>query len=213
MIKFANNAASTLAAGIASGAASLTLATGQGALFPTLGTGDYTYATIIAANNPASFEIVKVTARSGDVLTITRAQEGTTAAAWVTGDKVELRLTSAMLLEALAGPFREVVTVASIGAGTYTFNLNLGNNWRLTLTGNPTFAFSNPPADGTAQTVIARLIQDATGSRTITYPGSVKWTDGVAPVLGTAAGKVDVLTFTTDDGGATYLGSHAIANA
>ena len=118
-----------------------------------------------------------------------------------------------MLMEALAGPFREVVTVASIGTATYTFNLNLGNNWRLTLTGNPTFAFANPPADGTAQTVIARLIQDATGSRQPSYPGSVKWTDGVAPVLGTAAGKVDVLTFTTDDGGTTYLGSHAIANA
>jgi uncharacterized protein YdaL len=99
-IKFSNNAASTLATGIASGATSLTLATGQGALFPTLTVGDFFYATIIAGNNPTSFEIVKVTARSGDVLTITRAQEGTTAAAWNAGDKVELRLTAAGLVDA-----------------------------------------------------------------------------------------------------------------
>lgn len=111
------------------------------------------------------------------------------------------------------GPLRETVVTASVGTATYTFNLNLGNVWRLTLTGNPTFAFSNPPADGIAQSVTVRVIQDATGSRTITYPASVKWTDGVAPVLGTAAGKIDVLSFYTDDGGTTYLGSHSIANA
>ena len=111
------------------------------------------------------------------------------------------------------GPLRESVVVASAGTATYTFNMSLGNNWRLTLTGNPTFAFSNPPADTIAQSIVVRLIQDATGGRTITYPGSVKWTDGVAPILATAAGKIDVLTFTTDDGGAVYIGSHAIANA
>jgi len=42
-IKFTNNATSTLASGIASGDLSLTVASGQGALFPTLGGGDYFY--------------------------------------------------------------------------------------------------------------------------------------------------------------------------
>ena len=39
-------------------------------------------------------EIVKVTARSGDVFTIVRAQEGTSASSFSGGDKVELRITA-----------------------------------------------------------------------------------------------------------------------
>ena len=94
-IKFTNNATSTLASGIASGATSLTVATGQGALFPTLGGGDYFYCTLSNVTN--TIEIVKVTARSTDTFTIVRAQDNTTASAFVTGDKVELRLVAAVL--------------------------------------------------------------------------------------------------------------------
>jgi hypothetical protein len=94
-MKFTNNATSTLAAGINSSVTSLTVATGQGALFPALGAGDYFYCTL--ANAVGTIEIVKVTARSTDTFTITRAQDGTTATSWSTGDKVELRLVSASL--------------------------------------------------------------------------------------------------------------------
>ena len=94
-MKFTNNASSTLASGINSSVTSLTVATGQGALFPTLGAGDYFYCTL--ANAVGTIEIVKVTARSTDTFTITRAQDNTTAASWSTGDKVELRLVSASL--------------------------------------------------------------------------------------------------------------------
>lgn len=98
-IKFANSAYATLAAGIASGATSITLTTGQGARFPSLGAGDYFYATLIDASN--NLEIVKCTARSTDVLTVTRAQEGTTARAYSAGDRIELRVTAAGLSEFL----------------------------------------------------------------------------------------------------------------
>jgi hypothetical protein len=94
-IKFTNNATSTLASGIASGDLSLTVASGQGALFPTLGGGDYFYCTL--SNVANTIEIVKVTARSTDTFTIVRAQDNTTASAFVTGDKVELRLVAAVL--------------------------------------------------------------------------------------------------------------------
>ena len=95
VMKFTNNATSTLASGINSSVTSLTVASGQGALFPALGAGDYFYCTL--ANAVGTIEIVKVTARSTDTFTITRAQDGTTASAWSTGDKVELRLVSASL--------------------------------------------------------------------------------------------------------------------
>ena len=94
VMKFTNNATSTLASGINASVTSLTVATGQGALFPTL-SGDYFYCTL--ANTAGTVEIIKVTARSTDTFTIVRGQDGTSGATWVTGDKVELRLVAASL--------------------------------------------------------------------------------------------------------------------
>lgn len=94
-MKFANNATTTLASGINSSVTSLTVATGTGALFPTLGAGDYFYCTL--ANTSGTVEIIKVTARSTDTFTMTRGQDNTTALSWLTGDKVELRLVKATL--------------------------------------------------------------------------------------------------------------------
>ena len=91
--QFTNNAASTLASSILIGATSLTVATGTGALFPTLTGSNFFYCTL---QNTAgtTVEIVKVTARSTDTFTIVRAQESTSASAFASGDKVELRLTA-----------------------------------------------------------------------------------------------------------------------
>ena len=91
-IQFKNNAATTLASPIGEGALSLSVATGTGSLFPTLGVGDYFYCTLI--DNSAQKEIVKVTARATDTFTIVRAQEGTSALSFVAGNGVELRLTT-----------------------------------------------------------------------------------------------------------------------
>lgn len=93
-LKLANNAASTLAAPISASATSLTLTTGGGSDFPILGTNDYTIVTIVSAGNPNTFEIIKVTAISGDSFTtIVRAQEGTTALNWNANDLVQTRPT------------------------------------------------------------------------------------------------------------------------
>lgn len=95
---FSNNATSTLASGIASGATSLTVVSGHGALFPNPVAPDYATLTLSqAGTGESSWEEVILTSRSGDVLTVVRGAEGSTAAAWVTGDKVELRITAAML--------------------------------------------------------------------------------------------------------------------
>ena len=122
-IKFTNNATSTLASGIASGDLSLTVASGQGALFPTLGGGDYFYCTL--SNVANTIEIVKVTARSTDTFTIVRAQDNTTASAFVTGDKVELRLVAAVLSNTAILDQTNVFSAAqtvningTVGAGT-----------------------------------------------------------------------------------------------
>lgn len=86
---FANNAKTTLAAGISSSATTLTVASGTGSLFPTPVAGVSAFkVTLVSASVPTSNEICLCTARSGDTLTIVRAQEGTTAKAFVLNDTV-----------------------------------------------------------------------------------------------------------------------------
>jgi hypothetical protein len=99
-IKLTNNAFATIAAGINSSATSITLTSGQGARFPTLAGGDYFYATLIDTSN--NLEIVKCTARSTDVLTVVRGQESTTARAYSTGDRIEIRITAQTFTDAAA---------------------------------------------------------------------------------------------------------------
>jgi hypothetical protein len=104
-VLFTNNATTTLASSITSGATSLTVATGKGALFPTITGTDYTMCTLQNIAGTTT-EIVKVTARSGDVFTIVRAQEGTTASAFASGDKFELRVTAGEMTNLVGGSAR-----------------------------------------------------------------------------------------------------------
>lgn len=137
-MKFTNNATSTLASGINDSVTSLSVASGQGALFPTLGGSDYFYCTL--ANTAGTVEIVKVTARSTDTFTIVRGQDNTTAATWLSGDRVELRLVAASLNDipkldeantfTTAPTFSTALAVASGGTGAASFTANnvlLGN--------------------------------------------------------------------------------------
>jgi len=92
-LKVKNRAISTLASGISDSDLSLTVATGEGALFPT--TGDFH----LSLDTMALREIVKCTSRSDDVCTIVRAQEGTAAAAHTAGKAVKLQITAAIIAE------------------------------------------------------------------------------------------------------------------
>lgn len=94
----ANNAQTVLAAGISSTATSLTVSTGTGTLFPSPVAGtSFFKLTIIDAATGSLTEIVHVTARAGDVFTIQRAQEGTTARAWSANDIAANMMTAGSL--------------------------------------------------------------------------------------------------------------------
>lgn len=98
-VKFTNNASGTLASSVTTSSTTITLTTGQGALFPSLASGEYFYATLVDSSN--NLEIVKVTARATDVLTIVRAQDGTAAKAFIGGDRFELRPVAAAMVALL----------------------------------------------------------------------------------------------------------------
>ena len=105
-VVLANNVATTLALDLSAGAGSMRVASGTGSRFPVITAGQYYYATLISSDR--RLEIVKVTARTGDLLTITRAQEGTQAAEFFAGAKVELRITAQSVEDAIEDGLSQV---------------------------------------------------------------------------------------------------------
>ncbi len=91
---FANNAGSELALDISAEDTVITVVTGEGDIFPDLESGNdvYFHATLVGSGG--SIEIVKVTERVGDVLTVVRGKEGTIPQSFAAGDVIELRLTA-----------------------------------------------------------------------------------------------------------------------
>lgn len=108
--------------------------------------------------------------------------------------------------------YRETVVNNTNAGGTVSIDLSQGNIFNYTLTSSGSLVISNAPSSGISLSFTVILLQGTGGSKTLTYPASVKFTDGVAPVLTTTAGKYDVLTFFTVDGGTTYFGAYAMAN-
>lgn len=93
----ANNAVSRLAGGLSSAATALGVMPGDGAKFPAISDGNWFPLTLVKSDG--TLEIVKCTARAADALTIARAQEGTQALEFSAGDRVELRITKAVVGE------------------------------------------------------------------------------------------------------------------
>ncbi len=89
-----------------------------------------------------------------------------------------------------------------VAMGANDVDLSAGNVFSKTISGATTLTFSNPPASGKAGGF--SLILTNGGSATVTWPGAVDWAAATPPTL-TAAG-VDVLTFTTIDGGTIWYG-------
>lgn len=79
---------------VTSVATSITLFPGAGSLFPNPSGGNYFRLLLTDAATSNNNEIVFCTARSGDVLTVTRHEEGTSAHAWIAGDIIENVLTA-----------------------------------------------------------------------------------------------------------------------
>lgn len=172
---FANNAVSTVQSSIGVGSTQLTLATGKGALFPSPGLNQFFKLTLEdLRENPIKREIVNVTQRVGDVLTIVRAQEGTAAQAFSSGFVASLRMTA----ETMATLSNAVNDFLDLFLGVFATPPTTDNN------GNPlqlgAVYFNSTTLkfyqwDGTAwrgmlqltQGVTNRLFYDAAGGQTL----------------------------------------------
>lgn len=108
--------------------------------------------------------------------------------------------------EVKAKSYNETYATVSSSSGAVTFDCESANVFQLTLTENVTsVTFANPPSSGTAYSLTIRVIQDST-PRTITWPSSSKWGEGVAPIISTPPGAIDVVTLFTTDGGTNWYG-------
>lgn len=103
-VVFTNRAQSTLAGSISNVATSANLAPGTGALFPNPAADEYFVLTFQDAATGLLYEIVHVTGRSGDTITMQRAQEGTTGLAWSAGDLALLLFTAGTMAAAVQPP-------------------------------------------------------------------------------------------------------------
>ena len=198
--KFTNNAVATLSASINSTATTITVASGQGALFPTLSTGDYFYATIIDSSN--NIEIVKVTARSTDSLTVVRAQESTTGRSFVGGDSISLRVTAAGLNN-FAGQDKN-----NTFSGANTFSSTLTISGAATVSGSlsvPTQSFGDNDTSA-ASTAFVQAALAAVYPIGSIYTATVSTNPGTLLGFGTwtAFGAGRVLIGAGTGGGGTY---------
>lgn len=112
---FANNVNTTLAGAISSSATTLTLASSAN-LPASIPGGEYFALTLNDAATRNVYEIVYATAVSGATLTVIRAQEGTAAHAWATGDF------------AFSGPTAgQMASFNTGGSGVTSFNTRTGD--------------------------------------------------------------------------------------
>ena len=99
-------------------------------------------------------------------------------------------------------------------SGATTVNLSNSNWFRYNLQSSSTFTFSNAPPAGTAMTVTLILVQGSGGGKTVSWGNTIYWAGGqVPPATTSAAGRTDVWTFTTIDGGVTFYGTLSIKDA
>lgn len=122
LVKLANNAVTRLAGNITNVATTLSVTPGDGAKFPALSAGQFFMATL--ANSSGNTEVIKVTARSTDTFTFTRAAEPvggvSTAYAFTAGDRVEMRLTAGALGDELDRLDAAALTSALNKSANYT---------------------------------------------------------------------------------------------
>jgi len=95
---FANNASALLVEDLLVSDTTVNLAPGDGNRFPLPDAGDPTsFAMLTLEDVNGNIEIVQMTERSGDILTIVRGQETTTPAGFGIGSRIEARLTAGSL--------------------------------------------------------------------------------------------------------------------
>jgi hypothetical protein len=95
--------------------------------------------------------------------------------------------------------FKLTMPNAITASATTTIDLSTGNVFTVNMGLNVTTLTLTNPVLGT---YLIKFVQDATGTRDVTFPTTWKWAGGVIPSLTNTAGKLDIVTLIYD--GTTY---------
>ena len=164
--KFINNFETTLTGAITAAATSMIVASAAGLSL----TSGEVYRLTIQNADATLYELVDVTAISGNTLTIERSKEGTTAQAWATGSVVLCGVTAEQLdkLNSSGGGSSNETWYT---ATSNTLNIANSSKQKRTLTAAATLAFTL--GDGNDLTLILNPSTYAVTWPTITWFGSV----------------------------------------
>lgn len=196
----ANNASSTLAAPISNSATTVSLAVGTGALFPNPSAGQQFPLTFNDAATGLLTEIVYCTSRTGDTLTIVRAQEGTTAQAWLAGDLAANLITAGLLAayqqSAALSPARTVTASGAFAMST----ADAGGGVCLDRIVGPAVSSTTLPVSTDGQTYwIEDLARNFNAYPvTVTFPGGTTGPNGAATVTLNVNGQCAQFRFYAD---------------
>jgi hypothetical protein len=91
--------------------------------------------------------------------------------------------------------FKLTMPNATAASTTTALDLSTGNVFTINLSLNVTTLNLTNPAVGT---YLIKFVQDATGSRDVTFPTSWKWAGGVIPNLTNTPNKLDIVTLIYD---------------
>ena len=165
----------------------------QGVTIPTGGTGFY------FTNGTSVATLDSLTTATGDerYATLATDQKITgaktfTSTVTITGGAV---MTSAATFTGsvlVSGPVN-VNTVTLTDAASITSSFDAGNTFVVTLGGNRTLAA--PTSANIGQSGSIRVIQDATGGRTLSYNSAWQFVSGSAPTMDTSAGAQSILVY------------------
>jgi len=203
-IVWANNANSTLAGPITNASTTALLVSGTGALFPTLAAGQYFDLTFNDAATRLLYEVVHVTAISGDTITIVRGQEGTTALSWLAGDLASNLVTMGALQAFAQAPDTQAQT------GNYAADTS-GSANTITATLSPAPASLASIAGSPIRIAVANTTTSTTVNLNLNGLGNVlvKNPGRASPPIGSLSGT-GIYTFTYDG---TYFQTPAVGAA
>ncbi len=184
---YANNASTTLSSGISSTSTSIVMATGDGALFPLPSApGEGFFMTLTDAETQQTREIVYCTARSGDVCTVVRGQQGTPASIWGAGDIIAQLVTKGDL-DGFVQPDQlvgSVYTKATSVAGTNSITATLAQSGLTALEDMMAFVVPAAAANTGAATLTLTLGATVTAAKPIKKFGNAALAAGDIPAAG-----------------------------
>jgi len=164
----------------------------HGVTVPTGGIGYFfTNGTSVNSLNAAGFSAITTTQGDARYATLSTTQTITGAKAFTS--TVTMAGTATFTGSVQVSAPVNVNTVTLTDAASITSSFDAGNTFVVTLGGNRTLAA--PTSAGIGQTGSIRVIQDATGGRTLSYNSAWQFVSASAPTMDTSAGAQSILVF------------------